>query len=119
MKFVRQSFCILLVGLVLLFAGCQPSEREYHPDITLQLEKRDAELVVREWRYLMGSGADIYFRRAGEMVLLGSTTGGDDGYCPFAHGKYSVVENGDTVTVKWLFQSASDTWKEIEFALPD
>ncbi len=119
MKNLKRCLCLLLLGLILLSVGCDTSNREYHQDIVLDLESRDGELVIREWRYLLGSGAEIYYSSHGKTVLLGSTTGGDNGYCPFAEGTYSIAEDGDTVTVKWLFRSGSDRWKEAQFALPD
>ncbi len=116
MRYVKMNLCLVLVA-VLLFAGCNASGRDYHEDIILPLENSDGELVIKEWSFLMGSGAEIYYRSAGEMVLLGKTAGADDGYCPFADGKYSISEDGNTITVRWL--SSSDIWGEEQFTLPD
>ncbi len=118
MKYAKRSLCLLLAVLLLTLAGCNAlGQREFQQDIVLQLDGREGELLIREWRYLLGSGADIYYCNAGNRVLLGETTGGDNGYCPFAEGKYSIEEDGDTITVKWLFRA--DIWKEKQFTLPD
>ena len=97
--------CLLLAALMLL-PGCGNS-REYLEDITVQLEETDSQIVIKEWRWLMGSGAEIYALQDGELTLLGITTGGDDGYCPFASGTYTIEAENDFVFLSRAFwQSA-------------
>lgn len=80
----------------------------------------NGEIVIKEWRFLQGSGAEIYYRQGEQLTQLGNTTGGDDGYCPFADGKYSLSVEGDALRVRWSFrgETQQDTWKEATFSLP-
>lgn len=107
---------LLLAAFILLF-GCNYDDREFLPDITVPIEYSSAEIVIKEWRFLSGSGAEIYYQSGGKQVLLGTTTGGDDGYCPFAAGKYELALENNTLLVRWHF--GGDTWKEARFSLPD
>ncbi len=113
---IRRFFLIILL-LTVVLPGCKSTEREYLPDISVPLEYGSAEIVIKEWRFLLGSGAEIYYKQGSLMTLLGKTTGGDDGYCPFAAGKYTVALEDNTLLVRWHF--SGDTWKEQRFSLPD
>lgn len=90
--------------LVLALAGCAPMEREYQEDIVIALQDPSEQLVIKEWRFLQGSGAEVYYQKDGaEPVLLGKTTGGDDGFCPFKEGLYEITQDGGTLTARWCF----------------
>ena len=117
---------ILAVCLILLLAfsllSCQNplGEREYMEDLYIEIPDSQDKLLIREWCYLLGSGAEVYLVSQTEKspVLLGLLSGGDDGYCPFQNGKYNVTFAGDTVTISWSFDG-SDTYSRTEsFALP-
>ncbi len=111
----------LLLFCVMLFpSSCSSDSREFKEDIVIPLEGNEGELVIKEWSFLLGSGAEIYYREGEKTVLLGKTTGGDDGYCPFANGKYYTEFNGDSVKIRWLFNtdSHSEYWKEDIFTIP-
>ncbi len=110
--------CLLLAALMLL-PGCGNS-REYLEDITVQLEETDSQIVIKEWRWLMGSGAEIYVQQDGELTLLGITTGGDDGYCPFASGTYTLEAEDDELVIRWAFRGSEpeEKWRESRFPLP-
>jgi len=115
---MKKIFIItLLLGLLLATVGCSSTEREYLADISIPLENSSAEIVIKEWRYLMGSGAEIYFKEGSELTLLGKTTGADDGYCPFAEGQYTIALEENTLLVRWHF--GSDIWKEAHFPVPE
>lgn len=117
----RRAFMLILSAVILIsLVGCSDNGRDYREDICISLEGREGELVIREWSFLMGSGAEIYYRQDGEMTLLGKTNGGDDGYCPFADGKYSVFVDGETVLIKWVFLSDNgvEIWRKETFTLP-
>ena len=82
------------------------------------MESRDAEIVLREWSWLSGSGAEVYYKEDGKEIKLGQTTGGDNGYCPIKNGMYRLSEDGDTVTIEWLFRASGDLWQSKTFDLP-
>ena len=110
-----------LLLIAVMFSGCNCDEREYLADIVLPLEKSPGEIVIKEWRWLLGSGAEVYYRLNGKQTLLGTTTGGDDGYCPFADGKYIVTLDGEELLIRWRFEGdglEEDIWKEERFTLP-
>lgn len=107
---------MLFVGL-LLFAGCSTSGREYQEDLILELGAEE-KLIIKEWSFLLGSGADVYYQRGSQKpVLLGKTGGADDGACPFSLGQYEITRDGNAVTVKWRFDA--DVWRSETFLLPD
>ena len=108
--------------LILTLAGCAPMEREYHADLVISLQDPLEQLVIKEWSFLQGSGAEVYYQKDGaEPVLLGKTTGGDDGFCPFQKGLYEITQDGGTVTVRWSFQPNDwdkTHWRSETFRLP-
>ena len=108
--------------LVLALAGCAPMGKEYHADIVIALQDPSELLVIKEWSFLLGSGAEVYYQKDGaEPVLLGKTTGGDDGFCPFKEGLYEITQDGDTLTVRWCFQPSDKDkthWHSETFDLP-
>lgn len=111
----------LLVTLLVILTGCHHEEREYLADISVPLEGTSAEIVIKEWRWLLGSGAEVYYHNDGKLTLLGKTTGGDDGYCPFKEGKFTLNMEGNELVVRWSFRGSDpeDTWRVKRFALPD
>lgn len=112
----RRTIAVILCALLILFAGCGASEREYKDDLIVPLEG-DERLIIREWSFLLGSGAEVYYQRGDQdPVLLGQTNGGDDGACPFSMGQYEIVREGDTVSIKWLFKDG--IWRSKTFELP-
>ena len=120
-----KKYTSVLIALVLLlifgFAGCNSNGREYYPDIVIDLQNPGEKIIIKEWRFLMGSGAEVYYvKDSAKPVLLGKTTGGDDGFCPFNEGLYEVSQEDGTVTVKWCFQPSSpdrSNWKSKTFNL--
>lgn len=114
---------LLLFVSTLLFSiiGCSASEREYHEDIVIALQDPSEKIIIREWQYLLGSGADVYYQKGNaDAVLLGKTTGADDGFCPFKEGLYELIQNGDEITVKWCFSpsDSKDIWRYRSFNIP-
>ena len=65
----------------------------------------------------MGSGAEIYYKEGGKLTLLGTTTGGDDGYCPFAAGEYTLAFEENVLLVRW--HAVNNVWREKQFPLPE
>ena len=125
MKFRFHRICnvCLLLLLALAFVSCQNplGDREYMEDLYIEIPDSANKLLIREWTYLLGSGAEVYWVSSDEekTVLLGKLTGGDDGYCPFNDGKYNVSFAGDRVTFSWSFDG-SDTYSKTEsFTLPN
>lgn len=117
----RKVFTVVLLCLILsiIFAGCAP-EREYHEDIHIPLETRQAEIIIKEWSYLLGSGAEVYYRDDDKEILLGNLLGGDDGFCPFKEGLYAVAVDDNELTIQWCRfpNSERETWEEKIFELP-
>lgn len=117
----------IIIVLVLSLVTCcfalqscneQFEAAEYKDDIIVTVPDSDETLVIKEWTFLLSSGAEIYLQKDNRLILLGETDGADDGYCPFADGKYQIINNKDgTITVKWLFNIAEDTeiWHEKQF----
>lgn len=106
--------CLLLSAL----CGCS-SSREYKDDIVIELTDREGVLIIREWSFLMGSGAEVYYDYGWRSpILLGQTSGADDGYCPFEAGRYRVTQKEDAVELSWRSNSAG-VWRSQTFDLPD
>ena len=109
------ALCLLLCVL----GGCGVSGREYNDDIIVELTDREGTLVIREWSFLLGSGAEVYYDYGWRSpILLGQTSGADDGYCPFEEGAYRITRDGEAVTLSWRATDAG-TWRSATFDLPD
>ena len=112
----KKSALIVIVScliIVFTFSGCRGIDkirgfllasflqRGYHEDICIPLETHEGEIIIREWTFLLGSGAEIYYKIDGKEIKLGQLPGGDDGYCPFQAGRYSVTVDGNILTIEW------------------
>ncbi|MBR6535058.1 MAG: hypothetical protein IKT65_05720 [Clostridia bacterium] len=99
---MKRSISLLLVSIfALCIIGCGETERDYYDDIVIALQEPSEKIIIREWRYLLGSGSDIYYQKDNsDALLLGKTTGADDGFCPFNEGLYELTQNGNEITVK-------------------
>ena len=110
---------ILLSILVVVSLDIQFNSRSYLEDMTVQVPDSEVTLLIREWQFLLGSGAEVYLMQGNKKVYLGQAGGGDDGYCPFDQGKYEIfIGDGNTVTIKWLAIPDTEVWKEKVFELP-
>ena len=98
-----KKIILIILATVILCCFCSCSlgfEREYYDDIVITLQDREGVLVIKEWEFLLGSGAEIYYRYKDQKpILLGKTLGGDDGYCPFKNGNYEITQNADSVDI--------------------
>lgn len=115
------ALCLCLALSVLCFVGCGlGSGREYLNDIVIPLQSRQAKIIIREWTFLLGSGAEIYYKDSSGKVLLGQVTGGDDGHCPFKEGLYSVeVKDNELIIEIGRRMSAPEIiWSTEIFTLP-
>lgn len=116
---VKAAAVMLAVVLALSLTGCLPG-REYRTVIEIPLSDGYGKLVIREWQFLVGSGAEASQVVNGEKILLGECGGGDDGYCPFEGGQYTVEQDGGSVTIRWLFNTTiaeGEIWREKTFTL--
>ena len=111
---------ILATVIFCCFCSCgSVSNREYYDDIVIELQDREGVLVIKEWEFLLGSGAEIYYRyKDQKTILLGKTVGGDDGYCPFKNGNYEITQNADSVDIS-LSGSDLDKRTPYSFDLPN
>lgn len=115
---------IILIILSTVIFGCfcscgLGSNREYFDDIVIELQNREGVLIIKEWEFLHGSGAEIYYRYKGQKpILLGKTVGGDDGYCPFKNGNYEITQNADSIVIS-LSGFDLDERQPYLFDLPD
>lgn len=91
--------------------------KDYKNPLCVEISDIDKTVVVEEWQWLLGSGADIYIKDGWRKMYLGDAGGGDDGYCPFEDGKYEISyqEKDNTITVRWF---NSFDWEERVFELP-
>lgn len=126
-KTVRTALTVVVSCLIMLFlfSGCDSKkdafwDRTYLDDIRIPLETRDAEIIIREWHWLMGSGEEVYYKCDGEEILLGTLTGGDNGFCPFNEGLYAVTVDGNELIIEWPVRSNTerDSWYKEVFELP-
>lgn len=117
----RRTLIVAICCLIMLFtfSGCN-SKREYNDDIHIQLTEHSGEIVIREWSYLLGSGAEVYYKDEGKEVLLENLLGGDDGFCPFKEGLYAVSVEDNKLTVEWcrLPNSDRDSWEKKILDIP-
>ncbi len=113
---------IFVLCFCLLLCGCGTSGKEYKDDITYPLQDQNDVLIIKEWTYLLGSGADTYYKHGDDApVFLGKTSGGDNGFCPFSEGLYDITEEDENVKILWCFKpSDSDraNWRSEYFQLP-
>lgn len=113
--------CLVVVGfLAIMFVSDDSFDREYLDDIHIQVETRQAEIIIREWRFLLGSGAEVYYKEGRKEILLGNLSGGDNGYCPFKEGQYSVEFEDNKVIIEWDSKPSNNEipWKKEIFELP-
>lgn len=119
-----KKLILIVIGVLVCvifgaFCGCAASGREYNDDITVLLPDRDGVLVIREWSVLLGSGAEVYYDYGWRApILLGQTSGADDGYCPFEAGEYRITQEEDAVTLAWRATDAG-VWRSATFDLPN
>ena len=125
MKVHNQIILILVIILItcVLLQSCSKSldEREFLDDLYINIPDTEYQLLIKEWRYLLGSGAEVYFVEDSDTkkVHLGNISGGDDGYCPFENGKYDITYNEGVVTLSWSFDGSDNYAKSESFTLSD
>jgi len=112
--------CLFSITLA-CFCGCSTLEREYNEDIVYELQNGTGFIIIKEWKFLMGSGAEIYHKQGNEApVLLGETTGADDGFCPFEEGVYEITQDESSICVSWCFDPSNkdrSCWRSQSFDL--
>ncbi len=119
-KKVLLLFLICITFSCLL--GCGASQREYNEDIVFNLQDGKGDIVIKEWSFLLGSGAEVYYKHSdGSEVLLGKTTGANDGFCPFKEGLYEIEFDVDAINIAWCFNPSDEDrshWRSESFELP-
>ena len=70
----------------------------------------------------MGSIAEIYYINGKEKILLGQVLAGDNGFCPFERGLYSVEVDDNKLTIEWCDKNRNTSdpskWVNKTFDLP-
>ena len=118
------TLVVLLLALVLLaFGAARADWREWQEDLYLDIPQRQAQLIVREWGFLLGSGAELYYQEEGRprVRLDGNLPGGDDGYQPFSRGEYQVEFTPDGCVLRWFVGITTGTdegWMERAYTFP-
>ena len=131
MKFNRGVISIIILNILLLLSSCNREggifdDREFLDNIYVDVPETDYQLLIKEWRWLLGSGEEIYLidktKEDEEAVYLGKCTGGDDGYCPFNDGKYTVTYSDGKIEISWLFnqggEESKEAWRSKTFDIP-
>ncbi len=114
----KVTVIILSIVFILLLTSCSVlGEREYYDDIIIELDNTDGQIVIKEWSYLLGSGAEVYYLKNKKETLLGKISGADDGWYPFKAGQYTVEVTENIINIKWL--KKNDAWVTDSFTLPD
>lgn len=106
---VRKALIAVVSCLIILliFGGCEDSERIYYDDINITLQDSSERIIIKEWSFLLGSGIEVYYQKNDtDPVLLGKRLGGDNGFCPFKEGMYEFSQDGNSVTLKWAFRGS-------------
>ena len=123
MSNIIKLLILLLIAVLCFSCGCEKFSREYKEDIIFALEGEDETLIIKEWSFLLGSGAELYYQKSGEQpILIGRTTGGDNGYCPFADGQYEITQDANSICVSWCFRPSNynnAVWHTETFLLPE
>jgi len=117
---------VIFLIVLLILGGCiinrinRLNGREYLDDIHIPLEDRQAEIIIKEWRWLLGSGEEVYYKDDDKKILLGQLWGGDDGFCPFKEGQYSVTVDDGKLTIEWCSIPGNKAipWSKKTFDLP-
>lgn len=114
------SILLIVVScLIILYIFDNSFERQYHEDIHIQLETRQAEIIIKEWSFLLGSGAEVYYKDDDKEILLGRLSGADDGFCPFKEGLYTVEVDDSKLTIEWCKDPSNQAnWGKEIFELP-
>lgn len=115
---------IVLTGVVIYAAVAQITfntsfSKEYYDDLYVDIPGTDQQLLIKEWRFLLGSGEEVYYipSQGAKPVFIGNLTGGDDGYCAFNKGKYSISYEDGIVTLKWSMRGEDEYLKNESFDL--
>ncbi len=115
---MKKLYIFLLI--LFLFTSCASSEEQvtydmYEPDLKISIPDSDDFIVIKEWSFLLGGGADVYFEDSnGTQTFIGKTSGTDDGYKPFKHGEYELTWGDNSVTISYDFGS-NDYWQTNTF----
>ena len=115
-------FLVLLCSFIALTSCSNPlGEREYLEDLYIDIPGTEHQLLIKEWRYLLGSGEEVYFVSSSDKKpkLLGNLTGGDDGYCPFNDGKYEISYSEGVISLSWSFDGSDNYTRSKSFVLPE
>ena len=95
----------------------------YLDDIEIVTPAGNYSLVVKEWGFLRGGGAEIYYKQDDNLVLLGELNT-DDVVHPFHTNLYAIQWDEERITIRYysgtLVENAEDesTWRFKTFEVP-
>jgi len=115
--------CIVIVTVLLLCVvfGVGLYELFFDNTVILRVDGLDGEIRIEEWRTLHNAGANVYYCKGRERILLGGIDEGDGYGLPDVKDKmFSAAIDGDLLTLRWdAFSGILETdWKEKTFILP-
>lgn len=126
-KWLKLIMLFAVLTITMWMVGCYTvlryfPLRDYREDLVIELQDPSEKIIVKEWSFLLGGGAEIYYQKGiGFPVLLGNTST-DDGFCPFQEGLYEIQQDDRQITVKWCFDyvyTHKANWESETFELPE
>ena len=112
----------MLCVFCLLSACCSGCRLFYETKITIEIPDSEDVIIIKEWAFLLGSGAEIYYKKPYRFATeIGTTSGADNGYCPFKNGEYSYAIHEDSIYIRWRtsWRQNTQNWKSKTFEFPD
>ena len=96
--------------------------RDYEDeDVVVPLQDPEEKLIIKEWTYSVGSGAEIYYQRGEEKpVMIGQASSDLD--TPFKDGAFEIIQNGRSIEIRFRFRASEpdrSQWRSITLELPD
>ena len=95
------------------------NSRDYRPDIVIENPNGEGTLIIEEWLWGFGAGAEIYYKEDGflkQKKKIGGTSA-DETCTPFSDGRYTVTWGEDTVTLEYD-NGFEKEWVSKTFELP-
>ncbi|MBO5402259.1 MAG: hypothetical protein J6A85_03695 [Clostridia bacterium] len=115
---VATAIVVVITYFICLLIAFSNS-RDYRPDIVIENPNGEGTLIIEEWLWGFGAGAEIYYKEDGflkQKKKIGGTSA-DETCTPFSDGRYTVTWGEDTVTLEYDNGLAKE-WVSKTFELP-